>query len=256
MSVRSQPLVRRPRWLLASTILTVVGTGRPAFAQLYEACGTLVPACGGIVFQADAPSALILLQNLGAFQVGERVHVVGSLNPCKTSCTLAHYCLLQNTIDACAPCSCSAYCFGDGTSVPCPCGGVGGASAGCPNSLNPIGAYLLASGGASLSYDTMVLTARGITGAWTLYLQGTESDDVVFGDGKRCVGGSLIRLGTKPNLYFTSKYPYVGEPRISVVGRVEGPGTRTYQSWYRDAAAFCTDASFNLTNAISIAWGP
>ena len=257
MSPRSQPLVRRPRWFPAPLVLAFLAAGRPAFGQLYEACGTLVPACGGTLFQPDAPpGALLILQDLGAFQVGDRVHVVGSANPCKTSCPSSHVCLLQNTIDACAPCSCGAYCFGDGTSVPCPCGGVGGALAGCPNSLNGIGADLFATGGASLSYDTIVLTARGLTGAWTLYLQGTASDDVVFGDGKRCVGGSLIRLGTKPNVYSTSKYPYVGEPRISEVGRVGSPGTRHYQAWYRDAAPFCTGASFNLTNAVSIAWGP
>ena len=255
MSARSQSLVRRPRCLLASTILAVLGAGRPAFAQYYEACGTLVPACGGILFQPDAPAALIIVDHLAGFQVGERVHVVGSMYPCKTSCPLSHNCLSSNTIDACAPCSCSASCFGDGTSVACPCG-VGGPSGGCPSSLNPIGADLLASGGASLSYDTMVLTARGVLGASTLYLQGTGNDDVVFGDGKRCIGGALIRLGTKPNVYFSSKYPYVGEPRISVIGHVASAGTRTYQAWYRDAAAFCTGASFNLTNAISIVWGP
>jgi hypothetical protein len=33
------------------------------------------------------------------------------------------------------------------------------------------------------------------------------------------------------------------------------PGTRTYQVWYRNAAAFCTISTFNLTNGIELSWG-
>jgi hypothetical protein len=31
---------------------------------------------------------------------------------------------------------------------------------------------------------------------------------------------------------------------------------RAYQLWYRDAASFCTASTFNLTNAVEIAWEP
>ncbi len=33
-------------------------------------------------------------------------------------------------------------------------------------------------------------------------------------------------------------------------------GNRTYQTWYRNAAAFCTASTFNLTNGTAIAWTP
>jgi hypothetical protein len=33
-------------------------------------------------------------------------------------------------------------------------------------------------------------------------------------------------------------------------------GTREYQGWYRNGAAFCTAQPFNLTNGLEIAWGP
>jgi hypothetical protein len=41
-----------------------------------------------------------------------------------------------------------------------------------------------------------------------------------------------------------------------VRGLVAAPGTRTYQVWYRNAAAFCTSSTFNLSNGLQIAWGP
>jgi hypothetical protein len=31
---------------------------------------------------------------------------------------------------------------------------------------------------------------------------------------------------------------------------------RYYQLWYRDDPAFCSNAGFNLTNALSLTWGP
>jgi hypothetical protein len=42
---------------------------------------------------------------------------------------------------------------------------------------------------------------------------------------------------------------------LSVSGGVpfEG-GMRTYQAWYRNAAAFCTSSTFNLSNGLLIDW--
>jgi len=34
------------------------------------------------------------------------------------------------------------------------------------------------------------------------------------------------------------------------------PEQKHYQSWYRNAAAFGTSATFNLTNADSVLWSP
>jgi len=41
---------------------------------------------------------------------------------------------------------------------------------------------------------------------------------------------------------------------VSVKGLITAPGTRTYQVWYRNAAAFCTASTFNLSNGVSIVW--
>jgi hypothetical protein len=94
-----------------------------------------------------------------------------------------------------------------------------------------------------------------------LYFQGTTQQasgaGVVFGDGLRCAGGTITRLGTKTNLSGTSQYPSGTDALISVKGAVPAGGaTRTYQCWYRNAATFCTASTFNLTNGYSITWSP
>ena len=49
----------------------------------------------------------------------------------------------------------------------------------------------------------------------------------------------------------------VGLLENSACGFVVGtPGTRTYQVWYRNAAAFCNAETFNLTNGVEVVWVP
>jgi len=155
----------------------------------------------------------------------------------------------------------TAYCFGDGSATACPCGNASapGAGEGCLNSLG-VGGRITAAGSASLSNDTLVLTGSQMPNSSALYFQGTTRQNgglgVVFGDGLRCAGGSVLRLGTKANAGGTSQYPAAGDLPVSVRGFVTAPGTRTYQCWYRNAAAFCTAATFNLTNGIGLTWTP
>jgi len=151
------------------------------------------------------------------------------------------------------------FCPGDGTGTACPCGNNGTAPNGCANSLFPQGANLDATGNASISNDTVVLTATNTPNSSVLYFQGTIQQNagagVAFGDGKRCAGGTVIRLGTKNAVANTSSYPSGADLPVSVRGLITAPGTRTYQGWYRNAAAFCTPSTFNLTNGYEIAWG-
>ena len=155
----------------------------------------------------------------------------------------------------------TAYCFGDDSGTLCPCGNASavGANVGCLNSLGTGGA-LAGSGVPSSSADTFVLTGSGMANSSALYYQGTTQANVgagsVFGDGLRCVAGSVIRLGTKVNVGGASIYPAAGDPQISVKGVIPvAGGTRTYQVWYRNAAAFCQPETFNLTNGLSVTWG-
>jgi hypothetical protein len=152
------------------------------------------------------------------------------------------------------------FCFGDGTGTACPCGNSGAAGNGCANSVNAAGGNLFASGAASISADSVVLLGSGMPNSTCLYFQGTTQQNgglgVVFGDGLRCAGGTVIRLGTKTNVAGASQYPVAGDLSVSVRGNVLAPGSRTYQVWYRNAAAFCTVSTFNLSNGLDVAWTP
>ncbi len=149
------------------------------------------------------------------------------------------------------------YCFGDGTGAACPCGNTGAAGNGCASSVNANGGNLVASGNPSVTADTVVLTGSGMPNSSCLYFQGTTQISVSFGDGLRCVGGTVIRLGTKNNVAGASQYPAPGDASVSVRGLVPpAGGTRTYQAWYRNAATFCTASTFNLTNGVEIPWQP
>jgi hypothetical protein len=151
----------------------------------------------------------------------------------------------------------TAYCFGDGTGTACPCANNGTAGNGCASSINPAGGNIAGSGTASLAADTLVLTGTGLPNSTALYFQGTTQIASAFGDGLRCAGGSVIRLGTKTNVAGTSAYPAAGDQSVSVRGAVTTAGSvRNYQVWYRNAAAFCTPSTFNLTNGLSVTWQP
>jgi hypothetical protein len=153
----------------------------------------------------------------------------------------------------------SLFCFGDGSGTACPCGNNGLAGRGCANSLNPDGASITAGGSPSIANDSVRLYGAGMTNSTVLYFQGTVQQSsgagVQFGDGKRCAGGSVIRLGTKVNSFGLSYYPDFGDASVSVRGLVTVPGTRTYQAWYRNSASFCTVSTFNLSNGLEVAWG-
>ena len=76
-------------------------------------------------------------------------------------------------------------------------------------------------------------------------------------DGNYVVSTAVRDDGTKTNVGGASQYPDVGDQLISIRGMIPpAGGVRDYQCWYRNAADFCTPATFNLTNAIEITWNP
>ncbi len=153
------------------------------------------------------------------------------------------------------------FCFGDGSGAACPCGNAGAAGHGCASSINSAGALLRGSGIASVIFDSLVLSGSSMPNASALYFQGRSQLSggmgIPFGDGLRCAGGAIVRLGTKINTAGASQYPGAGDPPISVRAQVPPTGgSRTYQAWYRNAASFCTPATHNLTNGVQFAWVP
>ena len=158
------------------------------------------------------------------------------------------------------------FCFGDGTGLACPCANSGAVGNGCANSLNPNGGNLTASGNAALSLDTWTITGSGIPNGPGLYYQALNQlgggNGVVFGDGIRCIGGTVIRLGIVTAVGNTSSYPSPNPPAvngipISVKGFNSAGDVRNYQLWYRDSTiGFCSANVFNLTNAVNVTWIP
>jgi hypothetical protein len=212
-------------------------------AQILGPDGTFLPA--GAARCGDAPFTwnTMFLDLTGAGSVTYIPATPGAANP---NCNL--------TLG-------TSFCPGDGSGTACPCANSSavGANEGCLNSL-ALGAHLYGTGSASIAGDTVVLYGTQMPNSSALYFQGTSQAasgaGTVFGDGLRCAAGSVIRLGTKANAAGLSQYPAAGDPTVSVKGLIVAPGLRTYQIWYRNAAAFCTTSTFNLSNGLEIVWGP
>ncbi|MFN0008985.1 MAG: hypothetical protein ACKVXR_13870, partial [Planctomycetota bacterium] len=159
-----------------------------------------------------------------------------------------------------------SFCAGDGTlATACPCANAGVAGRGCANSqAGSAGAWLSARG--ATSPDTVVFTSSGeLPDALSIVLQGTIDlgPGVPYGDGVRCVGGTLKRLYTKNAVSGVVTAPGPGDPSVTTRSAAAGdpiaPGsTRFYQAYYRDPAhSFCPSPSgetFNVSNGYRIPW--
>jgi hypothetical protein len=156
---------------------------------------------------------------------------------------------------------------GSSATTPCPCGP--GATdtdtmGGCPNSASATGAAMNATGDPRIFTDTLSFTLTGLPATTScLFFMGTSVpssgsglNGTVFGDGVRCVSGSVIRLGTGTASAGTLSFPPAGSARISTRGGITSASTRVFQAWYRNSASFCTPSTFNLSNALRIHWLP
>jgi len=150
----------------------------------------------------------------------------------------------------------SAYCFGDGSGSACPCGNPGGAGQGCANSTGA-GALLWAAGSPSASADELVLYAAELVPAQpALLFAGLNAvgggDGAPLGDGLRCAGGGVVRLGVA--------LPTLGGAAIWGPGLAERGGfvagdLRRFQAWYRDPAGPCASGA-NLSNGLEVFFAP
>ena len=152
----------------------------------------------------------------------------------------------------------------------CPCGNPpSGAGRGCDNSSSTGGAALSASGAAFLSSDSLVFTTSGEKPtATSILLQGTTllASGVTYGQGVRCVGGTLKRLYTKTAAGGSITVPNILalEPQVSQQSAVKGSpisagDSRWYLVFYRDPTVLggCPAAStFNATQTGRIDWSP
>jgi hypothetical protein len=222
--------------------------------------GTGCPAVADVACNDDSCSAQTFASTLTwPTTCGTQYTIqMGNFSAATTTNTVGAFDIMESG-SPCAPPG-TPFCFGDGSGTACPCGNSGTAGNGCASSVNAVGANLASSGSASIANDTFVLTGSGMPSSSALYFQGTAQTasgaGAVFGDGLRCAGGTVTRLGTKTNIGGTSSYPQAGNLSISVKGGNAAGNVRDYQCWYRNAAAFCTPSTFNLTNGMEITWAP
>jgi Tol biopolymer transport system component len=154
--------------------------------------------------------------------------------------------------------------------IACPCSNPpSGPGRGCDNSSGTGGASLAASGIAYLSMDSLVFTTSGEKPtATSVLLQGTSlaANGVVYGQGVRCVGGSLKRLFVKHAVAGSITAPDLGggDPTVSArsasLGDVIQPGqNRWYLVYYRDPTVLggCPATStFDATQTGQATWWP
>jgi Tol biopolymer transport system component len=159
---------------------------------------------------------------------------------------------------------------GVGGVIACPCANPpGGPGRGCDNSSATGGASLSASGGSILSSDSLVFRSEDERPtAFSVLLQGTARlpNGQTYGQGVRCVGGTLKRLFAKIAVAGSVTVPdfAAGEPTVSArsaaLGDVIQPGeSRYYLVFYRDPTVLdgCPASStFNATQTGRVDWSP
>jgi hypothetical protein len=149
------------------------------------------------------------------------------------------------------------YCFCPSPLGPC---GNNSATTGCLNSTG-VGALLSGVGTTSVTTDDLTLSATGLpAGSQGLFFMGPTQTVGAFGDGLRCISSPTYRLGIQgADAAGASAYG----PGIVARSCLLGPAscitpvtTWNFQLWYRNANAFCTPATYNLTNGLSVAFTP
>jgi hypothetical protein len=236
--------------------INTFGSALDTVISVYDGCGGAALACNDNANDgapwANGSSSYVSLPVIGTHDY--LIRVAGWANE-------EGWFRIRADTDSGAP-----FCVGDGiagTTCPCLNNNPTGMERGCLHS-DGSGGKLYAIGNASLSNDTFKLVGTGMAPVSTcLYFQGTSKLNngrgLQFGDGLRCAGGSIIRLGVGHNTYFgDSTFPESnGDPDISVTGNIPGVGGwRYYQVWYRDVPTFCTASPFNLTNGYEVFWRP
>lgn len=151
----------------------------------------------------------------------------------------------------------TALCFGDGTGAACPCGNTGGAGEGCANSTTA-GGTLAGAGVASFAGDTVVLTANNVLPSQPgLFFQGDMvlggGNGIVFGDGLRCAGMNVVRLGVmNPDANGDATWG----PGLAVMGGWTSGDIRRFQTWYRDPTGSPCGTGFNLSHGMEVTFTP
>lgn len=100
-----------------------------------------------------------------------------------------------------------------------------------------------------------VIRATQLLGSQPAFLFAGEhalggGDGVPFGDGLRCTGGNVVRLGVSlPDANGEARWG----PRLRAVGGWGAGDVRRFQVWFRDPTGPC-GSGFNLTHGVEVAF--
>ncbi len=240
---------------LLTFTLALITASSAAAGGLTTECGTLVPGVTcPLFFQADS-GGLYLLDDYGAYTLGDVVQVTGLVDPnCINYCMQGDGCITVLAITSCGPVNVGVpYCFGDGSGAACTCANPGGTGEGCANSSGA-GAVLMATGSDSVAADDLALSASGLLGAQpALLFSGGNAlnggNGLLFGDGLRCAGGSVLRHGVAlPAASGEASWP----TGLAAAAGWSAGDVRHFQVWYRDPIGTPCGFSFNLTQGLTV----
>ena len=129
---------------------------------------------------------------------------------------------------------------------------------GAPNSAGP-GASIASTGALSISTNAFYVTASGCPPNRTgLFFYGPQRAQVPFGNGYRCVGGTLFRLRpavtTSASGTALRHLDFTQPPANAGPGQITPFSTWNFQLWYRDPGA--GGALFNTSNGLSATFCP
>jgi hypothetical protein len=151
----------------------------------------------------------------------------------------------------------ASFCLGDGSGAPCPCGNPGSPGRGCASS-NGEGAWVEVSGTTSVALDDLRFIVSGlIPDQPALLFVGHEAlgggAGLPFGDGLRCAGVSVVRLGVEPASQ--NGFAFWG-PGLRAAGGWEAGDVRRFQAWYRDPLGSPCGSGFNLSQGVEASFQP
>ena len=136
-----------------------------------------------------------------------------------------------------------------------------GTSAGCgvvtyctaaPNSVGG-GASISVAGSTSVAANDLVLSAGPVPNQPAIFFYGPNQIEVPFGNGFRCVSGSVKRLPVVFGSGNTLTHP-VDNTQTPSAGVIVPGSTWNFQAWYRDP--FAGGQSYNLSDAVQIEFCP
>lgn len=153
----------------------------------------------------------------------------------------------------------TAYCFGDGGGTACPCGNEAdpGSGSGCQNSSG-LGSIAVGFGSNSVGSDDLMISARQLLPSQpALLFAGTEQinggNGIPFGDGLRCAGTNVVRLGVKtPDAAGVATWG----PGLGTLGNWGSGDVRRFQAWYRNPQGSPCSSGFNLSNGLEVVFAP